>query len=342
LRAVAVGGVMVFHYGLLPFAFAKLGVSLFFVLSGFLITLLMMRERETTGSVSLKRFYARRALRIFPAYYVFLVVVLAWMASQGEPTPPALVLASVFYVLNYVQAFGAFRSTPVSHGWSLGVEEQFYLVWPAMLRGAWRRRIPVPKLILVAVILVCAWRTTLTLAGVRPGYLYFAFDTRFDSLLIGCGLAICIRDGWVQRAARMVSANALLPVVTLLLLGASEVVPVELWFLTVADSFEAILLAILLVQGLLLHQHPLWRWLNWPIVRYLGTISYPLYLYHQLSPAIIPDTLPLRWSMQVALTFLVAIALAMCSYHLVERPFLLLKERFSPRSTGEKAVPTAA
>ena len=333
---------MVFHYGLLPFAFAKLGVSLFFVLSGFLITLLMMREREATGSVSLKRFYARRALRIFPAYYVFLAVVFVWMASRGEPIPAALVLASVFYALNYVQAFGAFRSTPVSHGWSLGVEEQFYLVWPAMLRAAWRRKIPVPKLIVVAIILVCAWRTTLTLAGARPGYLYYAFDTRFDSLLIGCGLAICVREGWVQRTARVVSSHALLPVATLVLLGAAEVIPVELWFLTVADSFEGILLAILLVQGLMLHQHALWRWLNWPIVRYLGTISYPLYLYHQLAGSVIPDTLPVQWSVQVALKFVVAVALAMCSYHLVERPFLRVKERLSARATAGKAMATAA
>ena len=333
---------MVFHYGLLPFAFAKLGVSLFFVLSGFLITLLMMREREATGSVSLKRFYARRALRIFPAYYAFLAVVFAWMAARGEPIPAALVLASVFYVLNYVQAFGMFRSTPVSHGWSLGVEEQFYLVWPAMLRAAWRRIISVPKLILVAVILVCIWRTALTLAGARPGYVYYAFDTRFDSLLIGCGLAICIREPWVQRAARTVSSHALFPVATLMLLGMAEIIPIEFWFVTVADSIEGILLAILLVQGLMLHQHPLWRWLNWPVVRYLGTISYPLYLYHQLAGSIIPDTMPVPWSLQVALKFVVAVALAMSSYHLVERPFLRLKERFSARTSPAKAIPTAA
>ena len=332
---------MVFHYRLLPFAFAKLGVSLFFVLSGFLITLLMMREREATGSISLKRFYLRRALRIFPAYYVFLAVTFGWMAFQGQQLPAALVLASVFYVLNYVQAFGACRSTPVSHGWSLGVEEQFYLVWPAMLRTAWRRNVPVSKLILVAIILICAWRATLTLAGVNPGYLYYAFDTRFDSLLTGCGLAICIREGWVQRTARAVSSNALLPVATLILLGAAESVPVDLWFFTVADSFEAILLAALLVQGMMLHDHPLWRWLNWPTVRYVGTISYPLYLYHQLAPSIVASVVQPRRVVQLALEVMVTFALAMGSYHIVERPFLRRKERLSAIATGN-VVPGAA
>jgi peptidoglycan/LPS O-acetylase OafA/YrhL len=342
LRAVAVGGVMVFHYGLLPFAFAKLGVSLFFVLSGFLITLLMVREREATGSVSLKRFYIRRALRIFPAYYVFLAVSFAWMAFQGQAVPAALVLVSVFYALNYAQAFGAFRSTPVSHGWSLGVEEQFYLVWPAMLRAAWRRNVSVPKLILAGIILVCAWRTTLSLAGVRSGYVYYAFDTRFDCLLMGCGLAICVRDDWVQRTARVVSANALLPIATLMLLGAIHVVPVELWYLTVADSFEAILLAILLVQGLMLSAHPLWSWLNWPVVRYLGTISYPLYLYHQLAGNIAFEAVQSRWVVQIASAVAMAVALAMVSYHFIERPFLRRKERLSAMAAGEKTVPTAA
>jgi len=129
LRAVAVAAVMVFHFGAASFYWAKLGVTLFFVLSGFLITLLLMREREATGSVSLRSFYIRRALRIFPAYYVFLLLSFAWMLIEGQDVPAALVFSDGFYVLNYVQSFGAFRDTPVSHGWTLGVEEQFYLLW---------------------------------------------------------------------------------------------------------------------------------------------------------------------------------------------------------------------
>src|SRR5688572_27719220 len=88
---------MVFHFGAASFYWAKLGVTLFFVLSGFLITLLLMREREATGSVSLRSFYIRRALRIFPAYYVFLLLSFAWMLIEGQDVPAALVFSAGFY-----------------------------------------------------------------------------------------------------------------------------------------------------------------------------------------------------------------------------------------------------
>jgi len=337
LRAVAIGGVMVFHYGLLPFGFAKLGVSLFFVLSGFLITLLMLREHEATGTVSLKRFYARRALRIFPAYYVFLAVAFGWMAFHGDAVPGALVLVSVFYVLNYAQASGSFRQTPVSHCWSLAIEEQFYLLWPFMLRTAWRRQMPVRALIAGVIVAICIWRTILAAADVGRGYYYFAFDTRFDTLLIGCALAVCARDEWTQRAARVVSFGPLAPLVTLGLLVLAQIMPYDLFRLTLGNSVEALLLAVLLVQGLMLHQHALWRWLNWPVVRYLGTISYPLYLYHQLSGPIVDSLGQPRWAVHLMLQVVLAVALAVTSYHVVEQPFLRLKLRLAARTSRPMA-----
>lgn len=341
LRAVAVSAVIVFHYGMGRFAFARLGVSLFFVLSGFLITLLLIREREKTGDVSLKHFYIRRALRIFPAYYAFLGISFALMFAVGA-TSPFLVLASVFYVLNYMQAFGHFTGTAVSHGWSLAVEEQFYLLWPALLLACWRRAYSVRRVILLAIVAICLWRTFLFVMGFRPGYQYYAFDTRFDSLLVGCGLAICVHDEWIQRLARAVSIHPLAPLFTIILLGALQVLPPRAWFRTVSHTSDAILLAILLVQALILHRHWLWSWLEWRWVRYVGTISYPLYLYHQLPNYFLFTDSPPRFGAQMMVKLVVAFALAMASYHFLEKPFLRMKRRLGGVTMRTDTVPTAA
>ena len=125
MRAVAVGCVMAFHYHILPFFSALLGVSLFFVLSGFLITLLLLREHEQKHFISLRAFYARRALRIFPAYYVFLLLSFGGMRILGTSTDVSLVVAAMLYLTNYAIALHWVPSTLISHAWSLAVEDQF-------------------------------------------------------------------------------------------------------------------------------------------------------------------------------------------------------------------------
>jgi peptidoglycan/LPS O-acetylase OafA/YrhL len=341
LRAVAVAAVIVFHYGLARFALARLGVSLFFVLSGFLITLLLVREREKTGDVSLKNFYIRRALRIFPAYYTFLGLSFLFMIAAGIDTPPLLVLSSLFYLLNNVEAFNLIIGTPVSHGWSLAVEEQFYLLWPALLRACWARGYSVRRVIFLAIAAICLWRTVLWANGIGNSYQYYAFDTRFDSLLVGCGLAICVHDGWLERLARAVTIHPLAPLLTVVLLGALQFLPPRWWYNTVSHTSDAILLAILLVQALLLNRHWLWSWLEWRWVGYMGSISYPLYLYHQLVNQVMEQFWLPRLSVQLVVKVGLTFAMAMASYHFLEMPFLRLKGRFGGAARTD-AVPAAA
>jgi peptidoglycan/LPS O-acetylase OafA/YrhL len=338
LRAVAVAAVMVFHFGAASFYWAKLGVTLFFVLSGFLITLLLIRERERTGSVSLRNFYIRRALRIFPAYYVFLLLSFGWMLIEGLDIPAALVLSAGFYVLNYVQAFGAFRNTPVSHGWTLGVEEQFYLLWPAMLRAAWNRKLAPEALVGFALGAILLWRVILVAGDLVPdGYQYYAFDTQFDALLVWCGLALCVRRDWVQRTAHAISVTPIAPLLTVIILAAGHQIPLDVWYLTIGNFFDALLLAILLVQMMMLHPHPAWRWIQWRWVRFLGAISYPLYLYHQLGRRIVDSIWQPRFAVWIVVATTVSLALAIGSYYFVEKPFLKLKTRFA-RTAGPAAT----
>src|SRR5436309_1765102 len=139
LRAVAVFTVIVYHFGIAAVP-GDLGVSAFFVLSGFLITWLLLHEHAANGTVSLRRFYTRRVLRIFPAYYAFLAVSFAIDSVRGQPWGSSLGLSSVFYLVNYYNAFNGHPVTSIAHAWSLGIEEQFYLLWP-MLLLLYRRRL---------------------------------------------------------------------------------------------------------------------------------------------------------------------------------------------------------
>lgn len=326
LRAVAVSGVMAFHFGALSFAFGRFGVTLFFVLSGFLITLLLLRERERAGTISLRKFYVRRALRIFPAYYVFLAVSFTTMVLIGTPPDTTLILASLFYLLNYAIALQVVPSSTVSHGWSLAVEEQFYAIWPALVVRFGRPPERLKRVVLGLLVAVAGWRTILAGIGV-DGYAYYAFDTRFDALLIGCGLALCARDRWLQQVVRAVSLHPLLPVVPLALLP---------WSLTFSGFFnatlgytaEALLLAVLLVQAMTLRDRAPWRFLNTRPARYLGALSYPMYLYHQPVAALVSHFGGWRSSVQFVANVALTVAAGAASYRLVERPFLRMKRRW--------------
>ena len=135
LRALSVFTVIAYHAGApVP---GDLGVSAFFVLSGFLITWLLMKELEETGRISLRDFYARRTLRIFPAYYVFIIGSLVLDTARGFPWPGEMTLSAFTYTVNYYNAIRGHPSTGIAHAWSLAVEEQFYLLWPAMAMTSW-------------------------------------------------------------------------------------------------------------------------------------------------------------------------------------------------------------
>ncbi|HET9010483.1 MAG TPA: acyltransferase, partial [Gemmatimonadaceae bacterium] len=174
LRAVAVMIVIVGHHGY-PIAGvpADLGVSAFFVLSGFLITRLLMREHEASGTITLREFYARRTLRIFPAYYTFLLVSFVLDHLRGERWGTALGLSAVTYTVNYFNAIHHHPSTSIAHAWSLGVEEQFYLLWPlGFLLLARRGSRALVEGVALAALAAVAWRAWLMLHGADVAYLY--------------------------------------------------------------------------------------------------------------------------------------------------------------------------
>jgi hypothetical protein len=193
--------------------------------------------------------------------------------------PASLTLSALTYTVNYFNATHRHPVTSIAHAWSLAVEEQFYLLWPLVFIALARRGRLVHGVIAIAA-LSFAWRTVLVFAGTSSAWLYNAFDTRMDCLAIGCLVAI------IQLpAAHRLGAKAWYPFVTIAALVASRVAPSEAYHYSAGFTVEAVLCAVLLVQMMQLSPVSAWRFLDHPVMRYLGLISYPMYLYHAIGGA---------------------------------------------------------
>lgn len=328
LRACAVALVIAYHAGV-P-VYGDLGVTGFFVLSGFLITWLLIREFRDTGTISMRNFYIRRTLRIFPAYYAFLVFTVVVDAILGVPRSMLLTVAAFTYTTNYYFAFHPHTGS-LALTWSLAVEEQFYLLWPAFARRRLAAGLPALRIALVGIIsLVVAWRSYLFLVRhVGTLYVYSAFDARADSLAVGCLMASTCHTDAFAALARRLTAHPLLPVIPALVLSLPRTGTFWTnWHYTGGFTLEASMMAVIIIQMLLLSRHRLWRWLESPVARYLGRISYPLYLWHGYGLAI-GAHVPAGTITQRVMGVLAAIALASGSYFIVERPVLRLRSRFA-------------
>ncbi|HMA47716.1 MAG TPA: acyltransferase, partial [Frankiaceae bacterium] len=222
VRGLAVLAVLFFHAGM-PWARGGfLGVDTFFVLSGYLITVLLLRESRETGGVSLRRFWARRARRLLPALLLVLAALVAYATTLPAEARPRLrgdALATLGYVANWrfvAQAEDYFTHTgppsPLRHTWSLGVEEQFYLLWPLLFLVALRLRRPRAAVVGLASLGTVASAVAMARmadGGASVARLYYGTDTRISSLLVGCLLAAVLGRFPGERPLRRASARAL-------------------------------------------------------------------------------------------------------------------------------------
>ena len=310
LRGVAILLVLASHAHVPGFARegGAVGVGLFFVLSGYLITSILVAEHARVGRVGFRTFYLRRALRLFPALgALLLTVVVASVVFHIQPGPPTrlgpTVAAVVAYVGNWYQALGNPLGI-LGQTWTLAVEEQFYIIWPTLLVLAMAVVSPRTAgiLILGLAILITPWR--LVLLGIGDiGHVYFGTDTHADALLVGCAIAILgtrlpARWGWAAIIA-LVAVDMAWPDGTLAALALGLPLTAFLGWVAVASCPGR---------------------LAWAPLAYVGRISYGLYLWHYLF---IWSGLP--WPVVLAVSF----GVAMLSYHLLETPFLRLKDRFS-------------
>ena len=344
LRAIGVMLVILYHCDV-PYVNGALGVEMFFVLSGFLITWLLLREYDRDGSVSLRAFYLRRSLRIFPAFYAFFAFALALELAHGRK-PPFGEVASVFgYVGNYYSALVHPKDAFLAQTWSLAIEEQFYLLWPAVFLFLVARKRNLEGALLA--VIGCEWiyRVGLQAAGVNQTYIYHAFDARLDHLMVGCLLAVLLHARSWEAVWRAVCASQALAVVSIGLLTLSALVDLR-WVAyrnTVGFAVEPVIVAVLIVQLITFHRRVLWSWIQWPVVRFMGRISYSLYLYQQLTLSV-PD----RWfgssptPAKVLVAMAITVAFGCASYYGIEQPFMRLKNRLQGERARILTVPAAA
>jgi peptidoglycan/LPS O-acetylase OafA/YrhL len=337
LRGLAVLLVILRHSGLPGVeSSGAVGVSLFFVLSGFLITSLLVEERKRTTSVSLTAFYQRRVLRLLPALVVVIVLVTAFSMMVGVAHNPLLrAAAALAYVGNWVQAAGMSLGL-LGHTWTLAVEEQFYLLWPLVLIALLRwRRGGLGVLLWFAIgaaALSTIERPVLAGLGASEDRLTFGGDLYIAALMLGCALSIWMESNRGLRLPAVIGAGSLVALV------AFSAVPLDLFLNgpgTVVAPLATLAIAGLLTPGTgtrLLSMRPLVA---------TGKISYGLYLWHAPLLAwaasaglLSPFSLPLL----VAVSF----ALAVASYRFVEQPFLRRKAhmRHTP-ATGALPEPSA-
>jgi peptidoglycan/LPS O-acetylase OafA/YrhL len=260
------------------------GVEIFFVLSGFLITWILISENETTGHIAILKFYRRRAARLLPAFYLYLVLGLLILAWRNRSIPWGAIVSAATYVINYYQAFTGAPTHYLSHCWSLAVEEQFYLIWPAFLLVVFRRKISPSIALMGVVVSVWIWRWSALNIGASDEYLYRSLETRADQLAIGGVLATILSRRNIQAWFDRVRYPGLLAsaIVGLLLMSKSYLrLALETKY-GLAYVLEPMLIATLipLVIGLASREGVVSSILNWYPVILFGQVSYGVYLYH--------------------------------------------------------------
>lgn len=328
LRGIAVLLVL-WNHTALPYSgtAGTVGVVAFFVLSGFLITRLLLEEWDRREQVSLSRFYVRRALRLVPAMVVYLALTAVVAVRYGEPLSQ-LVWAGL-YLTNIVRSFGEFI-TLTPHTWSLAMEEQFYLVWPVLLILLVSRlrlgRRGLAGFLVLAIVVSLAYRWVLVASGADLQRLHNDPLVVAMSLLAGCLLAVTI----ASPQLRVLGGTAL--AVSLAAILASGIA--EKSTATYSVMVPAITLASVVAVAVVARDGDKPAWvgavLTWPPLAYLGKISYGLYLYHYTVYYVVkhevrgPDTEQIL--IRLALEFGVSLLVAALSYHVVETWFLKKKD----------------
>ena len=349
LRALAVAAVIAYHLDL-PWAprGGAVGVTLFFSLSGYLITTLLLRELAGAGRIRLAAFYARRALRLFPALLLLVGCVAVYAAWFGPEISRERELGTIPYVLGYVgnwyravEGFGTLGL--LDHTWTLSVEEQFYLLWPPILLGVlrWGSR----RLLWVVLAVGCAgplvlrlllWDGLASAARVLNGT-----DTAADPLLMGCALAVALSAASVPGLARLrtAAAVAVWPATALLLADGvlrldGNDLPTGVT-ITLLWGPTALGLASTVVVGAVVLRPP--GWLAVSGLRALGRISYGLYLWHYPVIRVLEERSPedLSGAEQV-LAVALTLGAAGLSYILLERPLLGLKRLVPPAAPVDR------
>lgn len=339
MRGAAILLVMLFHSGIPSFRGGFIGVDIFFVLSGFLITSLLIKEHASSGSINLKHFYLRRVLRLAPALILLLLTISItafFLRLKGTAYADFTgILITLFYSANWVRAFDLHPMGLLSHTWSLSIEEQFYMLWPVMFIMLLKYAKSKKRIFNIVLFLsISSWllRVWLTYSGFTADRIYNGLDTRADALLIGCAAAIMhsseLRERWFRAGTkkylvlkRSGYAGFALPFVILFNISWRNQntfywMNFLLELLTAALILNVITNEKSLIKKLLTLKPLIW----------IGSISYGVYLWHDPVFEVMRSY---GYSKTSILVFggIATLAVASASYYIIERPILRLKNR---------------
>lgn len=346
VRGIAVLIVMLYHLEyLLPewhsvLKGGFLGVDVFFVMSGFLITSILIKEHSKTGNINLKNFYLRRFLRLAPALWFFLIIICLFGYTILPFYQAELLyknnnfIYAALYLMNWHQVINRVETGNLNHTWSLAIEEQFYIIWSLALFAFFyvkesRRKITFFTAFLVLGLII--WRGVRVYNGADSTELYYSTETRIDALLIGCLAAMAYN--WQILPRKFFESNnynlftffAFLTATAIIFLYSHNDAALYYGALSVFAFSVAIILIWLISfpKPTIFH-----NCLEFKPLRWIGQISYGLYLWHYASYEFSKMTFENTY-LQVILGITIAFSISSFSYYLVEKPFLKTKLKYS-------------
>jgi peptidoglycan/LPS O-acetylase OafA/YrhL len=304
----------------------RFGVDLFFALSAYLLTVLMIREKDRFGSLDVRAFYIRRLLRIWPLYFTW-VAALMLTRHFWSDYPISFFVPWLLFAGNFQASLMAINSLVILPLWSLSVEEQFYLIWPLLVRNLTRRGLVVAGAV-IWILTGCA-RFELILHGFTPHQIWFTGFARLGSMAAGILLAALMRRPihWDRRILFVFGLLCWAEAGTChLLLSRPEGFAAPMWGFTIAaiGSVAFLIAAIGVKRGNILTSAP---------IVYLGRISYGLYIFHGAALVAAMHIVPASsnvvfWPLLCIVAFAITLALSAASYRWLESGFLRWKKRY--------------
>src|SRR5688500_2442134 len=312
------------------------GLDLFFALSAYLITELLLREHAQRGTFSISNFYVRRALRIWPLYFAFLALTVFVIPTliPAERFGPIYIVSFALFVGNWVCATHGLPFSVASPLWSISVEEQFYIGWPLLLKFFGVNRLK--QLVIAMLLLAVLTRIGLAVYGVAHPGVWCNTIARLDPIALGAILAFTLKGRAPQIGNTLRVIMCVAAVVTWLLTARyfRHAGPTSLATVALRGFARVLLLSAVLRSEARLLSIPPFSWLV-----YLGRISYGLYVFHLLALTLMAQVLvipvlgvQLNFHSRFVLSFLLTVAFAMVSYNVLELPFSWSNDRFTPAS----------
>ncbi len=354
IRAIAVGLVFLGHLHFTDLIPGGFGVTVFFFLSGYLITTLLAREFDRDGRIAFKAFYLRRLLRLSPPLLITLAVtfVLYFAGLLKGVFDPSVVFSQIFYYYNYFSLYGgpAPYVTALAEGtapihtiagldllWSLAVEEHFYMIWPLVFVIFARNRIRLPHIIGL-IILILLWRCVRVFVFGDPEWvIHISTDTRFDMLLFGCLLALFNWRGISPRIFPSGLAKYAVMGAALAVVLATFLIRDETFRLTLRYTLQGLAMMPLFYYAITHHDLPIFKPLNWAPVRTIGVYSYTIYLSHfVIMQMLVYQNIAQDGSLKLAvLSSILTLAYSAAMYRWVDVPCHHLRQKVSARAKAQ-------